>query len=115
MKKIYVKTFLLRIGFHFCGERNSCLSLSNLGEVTYPSEIRSYVRHIDFTLTPRRNAPYICGIVSYNGKLAISFTKRSSRKSLEWYFAQCLAELGYIAGIESENYETNNAFVDLAY
>ena len=38
-----IKTFLLRIGFHFCGERNSCLSLSNLGEITYPPEMKQCI------------------------------------------------------------------------
>lgn len=98
-----VKIRLLRIGFHFCGERNSCLSLSNLGEITYPPELRKYVHHIDFSLTPRRNAPYNCGIASFNGKLAISFSKKSDEKGLEWYFFHRLAELGYHSEMELEN------------
>lgn len=98
-----VKTRLLRIGFHFCGERNSCLSLSNLGEITYPPELRKYVHHIDFSLTPRRNAPYNCGIASFNGKLAISFSKKSDEKGLEWYFFHRLAELGYHSEMDLEN------------
>lgn len=97
---LYIKIRLLRIGFYFCGERNSCLSLSNLGQITYPPELEKYVQYIDFALTPRRNAPYNCGIVSYDGKLAISFSKKSNEKGLDWYFFHYLTELRYRAEID---------------
>lgn len=101
---LHIKIFFLRIGFYFCGERNSCLTLSNLGEVTYPPEMKQYIQQVDFSLTPRRNAPYNCGMVSYNGKLAVNFTQKNSNKTLEWYFSKCLADMGYLADAKLENY-----------
>lgn len=101
---LFIKNFFLRIGFCFCGERNSCLSISNLGEITYPPELKKYVQYIDFLLTPRRNAPYNCGITSYNGRLAISFTKRTYATGLEGYFFKCLADIGHYANMKLENY-----------
>ncbi len=98
-----IKNFFLRIGFHFCGERNSCLSISNLGEITYSPEMAQYVEHIEFSLTPRRNAPYNCGVASYNDKLAISFTKKGNEVGLEWYFFKCLSDRGFQMKMKLEN------------
>ena len=96
-----IKNLLLRVGFHFCGERNSCLTLSNLGEITYPPEMKRCIQQIDFALTPRRNAPYNCGIVSCNGKLAINFSKKNSEGKVYEYFSQYLSELGYQAELNN--------------
>lgn len=90
-----LKNFFLRIGFHFCGERNSCLSVSNLGAAEWPQELRQHIQHLEFSLTPRRNAPYNCGVVSLNGKLAICFSRRSDNPSLEQRFFKGLSDLGY--------------------
>ena len=106
---LFIKNFFLRIGFRFCGERNSCLSISNLGEIAHPAEVRQYVHHIDFSLTPRRNAPYNCGVASYNDKLAITFTKQTAGSGLEWYFFKCLADMGYCANIKLENYSESQS------
>lgn len=89
-----IKNFFLRIGFYFCGERNSCLSISNLGEVTFPPEMERCIEHIGFSLTPRRTAPYNCGIVSYKNKLVINFTTKTNGNGLERYFFKCLSDRG---------------------
>lgn len=98
-----IKNSFLRIGFHFCGGRNSCLSISNLGEITYSPEMAQYIEHIEFSLTPRRNAPYNCGVASYNDKLAISFTKKGNEIGLEWYFFKCLSDRGFQMKMKLEN------------
>lgn len=90
-----LKNFFLRIGFHFCGERNSCLSISNLGAAEWPQELRRHIQYLEFSLTPRRNAPYNCGVVSFNGKLAICFSRRSDDPSLEQRFFKGLSDMGY--------------------
>lgn len=90
-----LKNFFLRIGFHFCGERNSCLSVSNLGAVEWPQELQRHIQHLEFSLTPRRNAPYNFGVVSFNGKLAICFSRRSDDPSLEQRFFKGLSDMGY--------------------
>ena len=90
-----LKKIFLRIGFHFCGERNSCLSVSNLGAAEWPPELRRHIQHLEFSLTPRRNAPYNCGVISFNGKLAVCFSRRSDDPSLEQHFFRGLSDMGY--------------------
>lgn len=95
-----VKNAILRLVYHFYGERNSCLSISNLGEITCPEEIKQYIQQVDFSLTPRRNTANNCGIVSYGGKLFINFTRRGEAMELEQCFFGKLAGMGYYAKIE---------------
>lgn len=89
-----IKEAVLRLCFRYCGERNSCLTLSNLGEVSFPEEVQSYVDRVELILSPRRNAPYNCGLASYRGKLYINFIRRSGKEELEGIFFQRLAGLG---------------------
>ena len=89
-----IKESVLRLCFRYFGERNSCLTLSNLGEVSFPEEVQSYVERVELILSPRRNAPYNCGLASYRGKLYINFIRRSGKGELERIFFQRLANLG---------------------
>lgn len=89
-----VKEALLRAFFSRFGERNSCLTLSNLGEVVFPEGIRDHVEQVRLILSPRRNAPYNCGVLSYNGRLVISFSRRGELPGLEQIFFRRLEELG---------------------
>lgn len=89
-----VKEVILRIGYHLCGEQNSCLTLSNLGEISFPSEIEPYIERAGFLLSPRRNAPYNCGVASCKGKLYINFSRRCEKAELEPIFFRRLAALG---------------------
>lgn len=89
-----VKEGILRIGYHFCGEQNSCLNLSNLGEISFPEQVNSYIERAEFLLSPRRNAPYNCGVASYKGKLYINFSRRCEKAELEPIFFRRLAALG---------------------
>lgn len=97
-----IKNIVLRLVYHFYGERNSCLSISNLGDITFPEVIQPYIQRVDFSLTPRRNAPYNCGVASYNGESFIKFTNKNTKTELEQYFFKCLDDMGYPAKIESE-------------
>ncbi len=97
---ISIKDVLVRFIYHFYGERNSCLSISNLGEIAYPKEIGQYIQQVGISLTPRRNASYNCGVISYDGRLFINFTRKGRVMELEQCFFGKLAEMGYQAKIE---------------
>lgn len=88
------KRALMSIAFRLCGEQNSSLSLSNLGELRFLKEAAPYVTQVDFLLTPRRNAPYNCAAVSYNGQLFINFTRKTKIPELESHFFRKLGGLG---------------------
>lgn len=88
-----IKNLILRLVYHLYGERNSCLSLSNLGRVEYPAELQPYIRDLEFQLSPRRTSPYNCGIVSCNGNSFISFTRKANHPKLEEHFFSVLESI----------------------
>ena len=85
-----LKHLILRLGHLLFGENNSCISLSNLGVITLPEEIQPYVTAIDFTLTPRMKSPYNCGIVTYDGVMAICFSRLSEESEVDNIFFEKL-------------------------
>ena len=90
---LLIKLLILRIGHQLFGEGNSCISLSNLGVISLPFEMRDYVEGIDFALTPRIKSPYNCGIVSYDGVMSINFSRHSAEPELEEVFFAKLRQL----------------------
>lgn len=90
----------LKIGYHFVGKKNSSLSLSNLGSLEFPEEMRPFIRRADLMLSPRTNAPYNCGVVSCNGKLYINFSRNSAEPELERIFFRKIHEMRCAADVE---------------
>lgn len=87
---------ILKSGSLLFGGQGSCLTLSNLGAATFPKELRPSVERV----TPRKNAPYNCGVTSYNGKPYIGFPRRGAFPELEKLFFQRLGEIGFETSIE---------------
>lgn len=88
-----IKWLLLRAGHMIFGESNSCISISNLGVISLPMEMTDYVEGIDFILTPRIRSPYNCGVVSFNGKISVSFSRHCPEPELEDVFFAKLENL----------------------
>jgi len=85
-----IKRIILKISFRLFGEKNSCMTLSNLGEIKFAEAIESRIKNIKVFLTPRRDSPYNIGINSYNGKTYINFTRKGKFKGLEADFFKLL-------------------------
>lgn len=85
-----VKCLSMRIAYHFGGERNSSITLTNLGTVSFSEPLQPYIRGIDIALTPRRNSPYNCGLISYGNTIRISFSRFGAQPELETLFFQKL-------------------------
>lgn len=98
---LWAKDIIVQAVCHFYGERNSCLSISNLGEAICLEEIRQHIQGMDFMLTPRRNSSCNCGIISYGGRLFINFIGKGDEAGLERYFFRKLASMGCQAKIDS--------------
>lgn len=85
-----LKRIILKISFRFFGEKNSCMTLSNLGEIKFAEAVEKRIKNIKVFLTPRRDSPYNIGINSYNGKTYINFTRKGKFKGLEADFFKLL-------------------------
>ena len=85
-----LKLLILRAAHQLFGENNSCISLSNLGQILPPENMREYIERVDFVLTPRIQSPYNCGVVSVGGTMSITFSRCCPEPELEEVFFEKL-------------------------
>lgn len=97
---LFIKNAVMKAVFHAVGERKSCLSLSNLGQVTLPEAMRPYVRRMDFILGVQSVAPHNCGVLSYGDTLYVNFIRNIREPELEAHFFRVLRELGLTVEVE---------------
>ena len=98
---LFVKNMVMRAVFNVVGEKKSCLSLSNLGQVTLPEQMLAYVERMDFILGVQATAPQNCGVVSFGDELCINFIRNIREPELEAHFFRVLRELGLRAEVQT--------------
>lgn len=104
---LVMKCAILRVAHRLCGEQTSCISLSNLGKISFPEEMAQYISQIDVTLTPRISSPYNCGVISFEDKCIINISHYCDKPELEKYFFEKLSY--YIAeNKQGGHYESSN-------
>lgn len=96
-----LKDLVMKAVFERVGERQACLSLSNLGAVTLPEAMRPYIRRFDFILGAQAAAPHNCAVLSWDDTVYVNFTRNIREPELERQFWLVLRELGLPATAES--------------
>ena len=96
-----IKNAVMKAIFDSVGERKSCLSLSNLGQVKLPEIMYPYVERFDFILGVQADAPYNCGMLSYGDTVYINFIRNIRDAELERHFHAVLRDLGIPVTVES--------------
>ncbi len=100
-----IKNLVMKAVFNSVGEKKACLSLSNLGKITLPKIMESYVERFDFILGVQATAPYNCGMVSYGDTLYLNFIRNIKDPELERNFYLVLQSLGVKVLVESNQNE----------
>ena len=100
-----IKNAVMKAIFDSVGEKKSCLSFSNLGQVKVPEIMERYVKRFDFILGVQAAAPYNCGMLSFGDTLYINFIRNIKDAELERHFFAVLQELGISASAESNQNE----------
>ena len=100
-----IKNLVMKMVFNSVGEKKSCLSFSNMGLVKLPEAMKPYVKRVDFILSVQANAPYNCGMISYDDTIHITFTRNTKTPELERHFFEVLKEMGLSATVESNRNE----------
>ena len=100
-----LKNMVMKAIFDSVGEKKSCLTLSNLGQVKIPEAMAQYVRRFDFILGVQADAPYNCGMLSYGDTIYINFIRNIQDAELERHFHAVLQEMGLPTVVESNQNE----------
>ena len=102
---LFVKNIVMKAIFDAVGECKSCLSLSNLGNVQLPTEMKPYVERFDFILGVQASAPYNCGVLSYGETLYVNFIRNIKEPELEYHFHKVMQEMGIETFVRSNRGE----------
>ena len=100
-----IKNAVMKAIFDSVGEKKSCLTLSNLGQVRVPDAMAGYIRRFDFILGVQAAAPYNCGMLSFGDTVYVNFIRNIKDAELERHFFAVLQELGISATVESNRNE----------
>jgi NRPS condensation-like uncharacterized protein len=98
---LFLKAPFLKTMFKLQGDRYCTTTLSNLGEVTLPEEMRPFVSRIDFLLGVPYQNPVISACVSYGGTLHITFSRTIREAFVERAFFTTLVKMGIPVRVES--------------
>lgn len=98
---LFIKNIVMKMVFNSVGEKKSCLSFSNLGEIKIPDNMKEHIERIDFILGPQAQAPYNCSAYSYRGILNITFSRDIKEARLETYFFREMQKLGVEVTIQT--------------
>lgn len=88
-----IKCTAMRIAYKYFGESNSCITLTNLGNVVLPDTMAPYVKNIEVILTPRTGSPYNCAILSYGGIMRFNLSRFCSKPELDEIFFRKLDQV----------------------
>lgn len=91
---LFIKNIVMKMVFNSVGEKKSCLSFSNLGEIKIPENMEEHIERIDFILGPQAQAPYNCSAYTYRDVLNITFSRDIKEARLETYFFREMQNLG---------------------
>ena len=100
-----IKNAVMKAVFDSVGEKKSCLSFSNIGQVKVPEAMAKYIKRFDFILGVQAAAPYNCGMLSFGDTIYINFIRNIQEAELERHFFAVLQELGLSAMVESNRNE----------
>lgn len=91
---LFLKNWTLFLAFKLVGESLFTSTLTNLGAVDVPDEMREHIEHFDFLLGPPRYNKVGCALVSYGGVLSVSFTRTIEEPFVEREFFSYLVRSG---------------------
>lgn len=98
---LFIKNIAMKTVFNLFGERKSSITISNLGVIDIPEEMKPYVNRFDFILGEQAMCTNACSALSYNGKLYISFLRTVRESEVEREFFCFLRSLGAKIKVES--------------
>ncbi len=100
-----IKNIVMKAIFDSVGEKKSCLTLSNLGQVKVPEVMKKYIQRFDFILGVQAAAPYNCGMLSFGDTVYLNFIRNTKDPELERHFYAVLREAGLSPTVESNRNE----------
>lgn len=100
---LFLKNFVMKLVFNAVGEKKSTFTLSNLGVVNVPTEMREHITRMDFLLSVQSRAPYNSSIITYGDKMYLNIIRNIKESVLERELYETFKELGLKVVAESNS------------
>ncbi|MBO7117276.1 MAG: hypothetical protein J6V81_01210 [Bacteroidales bacterium] len=114
-----IPLFIKKMAINFInshkGENYCSQTLSNLGEISLPDEMRRHVCDIDFILGRPMKKSGACTCVSYGNHLNLNFSRKIAERGFEDAFIRNLENMGITAQTEASTPSEKNRAVTKAY
>ena len=98
---MFLKKNMFPFLFKYMGEKQYSATLSNLGSVRIPEELAGEVKSYDFMVPPNHVNRSNCGVISYGGKIRISFNRTTENSEFERVFFTYLRKQNVHITVES--------------
>ena len=106
---LFLKRFFFNFSNYFFGKTKKTATLSNFGVLDIPDSMKQYVESVSFAISSNATTPLSLSIISCNGKLCITFTRRITDTQIEKNFASYLTKDGVNLTVTSNFWEVDNA------
>ena len=100
---LFLKNIIMKLAFKLVGERKSTFTLSNLGVVTMPDELREHITRMDVLLGVQSSAPYNSAVLTYGDKTYLNIIRNIKESILERELYETFKELGVKVVAESNS------------
>lgn len=98
---LFMKNFAMSMVYKQVGENQFSSTVSNLGLVKVPEQMKAYINRFDFMLGPALTNPVNCAVVGYGNQLMVTFTRNIRQTDIEREFFRKLIRLDIPVTIES--------------
>ncbi len=98
---LFIKNIAMKAVFNLFGDRKASITLSNIGVIEIPEEMKEYVNRFDFILGQQALCTNGCSALSYMGKTYITFLRTVKESEVEKEFFCNLINLGIKVKVES--------------
>ncbi len=100
---LFIKNLIMKAVYKAVGERKSSLSVSNLGNIAVPEEMKPYIERFDFVLGVQATTSNNCGVLSFGDTLYVNFIRDIKEPKLEMEFFKVLQKRGLSLEVESNH------------
>jgi hypothetical protein len=100
---LFLKNIVMKLIFKAVGERTSSFTMSNMGVVDMPEEMKEHVGRMDVLLGVQSNAPYNTALVTYGGKTNLNVIRNIKEPMLENALYRVLKSEGIRPCVESNS------------
>ena len=88
---LFIKNIFLSYGFDVFGEEKKTITLSNLGNIDLPVDMKKYIENAEVILYPTIKSPINCALASVGDNMTISFVRTIKENEIIRYFFRYLS------------------------